>query len=189
MRKANASPVTMLLSNLFQGDTVRLEPHLGFAGTACVRLDFKGLELQVKPSLMILRDGKFQDILISQLSMPVSGEFTFSLKEISRRDGQITYRAVMARNVFAVTTGPSSWAYEFSLPEHKKGHTMTTFGSHFNQVAAPIDLNKSIETWALYASESIPKADYLQGESRSLVELVMRSEWGLVLKLSVDRSR
>src|SRR5437868_7112334 len=82
-KKAEQFAVRVVPSQLFQGDTERLAPHLDLDSTVCVKVEFRGKELPFKLQFVVWHNGKVervQEAHISSLSGPT--EITFSLKQV-----------------------------------------------------------------------------------------------------------
>src|SRR5439155_14299656 len=84
-KSPDPSVIRVTPCSLFQGDTQRIAPHLGFMGTACIKVDFQGKELPIKLEYVAWHNGKVQKTHpTSDQSLYGPAEITFSIKEVEQ---------------------------------------------------------------------------------------------------------
>lgn len=161
-------------SQLFTGDMLRLEPHLGLTGHGCVKMTFdESKDLDVK--VHVWTTGKKSEPVIGASASPVkAGEVSISVREEVNRDGKMMYKLIVA------SPGGTfrSWA---DIPAEIRG---TGSMSLPNEIA--IKDGAALPVWALIGS----KSGVLGFNSTENIEQVAkRVDWAMVLSISLKKAK
>ena len=158
---------TITPSSLFQGDTKRLEPHLGLT-TGCVKVKYKGNKKGISCKYEIWQKGKLIDepgIIMNVIDGKYDGEVSISLKErlldnlewaptmvmktvILDKSGWISSTKFIDRFDKSYNHGPISLPEEIKLKDNEEAAVWGYFGGDYEHKNKIEDMAKTAD-WAL----------------------------------------
>lgn len=179
-----ADEVEVTPVELFRGDTERIAPHLGFAGWAAVKVDFKGGKLPIHLQVIVRHKGKVvrtQDLHSTKLDKPT--EITFTLKEVPNPSADALVRAEAplkaGETAFLATVdggmGTSNSWFKRVLKNEDVGMSVSRVASQ----SAKLKRGEDLDIWAFYSDKGI--INMAKGES--FEEVAERVEWSMLLRL------
>lgn len=164
-------------SQLFQGDTIRLKPHIDMI-TGCVDVNYQGNKENIRLKYEIWEEGNLKEnknILSNSIqNNKFSGEISISLKDITMYDMQLSESMKMT-TVIRTESGHSSSSASINRFNKEYGHSPQNLQ---NEINAKED--EEIIIWGLAAGDTLPSG----GED--IKNSVKKSKWGLIVKLYFD---
>lgn len=159
-------------SNLFQGDTERLKPHLGIIG-GLVKVSISGSNKSIFTRYEIWENGELKSSHAS-FSTPVknnfNGEVSVSLKDdIENND--------LFRVTIVISHANGYGASEFTIPKFSRD---LSFGPNELRKAIDIKEGEEVAVWSLLAQSK--GRSFFCGD---IEESAKKADWAFVLKVSV----
>jgi len=166
-------------SSLFEGDTKKLEPHLGWS-TGAVKVKYQGDKKILNVSCETWEKGKLVQTFGS-LGAGIEGSFDGEVSVSLKDDDGAGQNRYLATIVVSDKQGYSS--SKVYVPKFNESATSSTATSP-KPLSAPIEVSDEQTTavWGLMAGEgtNISRSD------ESIEAMAQRVEWAFVLKLSFE---
>lgn len=159
-------------SSLFEGDTKKLEPHLGLI-SGCVKVKYSGPKKYINTAYEIWEYGKMKkssDPLSTSIEKNYDGEVSVSLLNESTDDIKQVYRLTVAAN----SASSSGIVPEIVFPDGGRSPR------NINKVIEISD-DKEIAVWGYV----VQKDGSYQNEE-SIEESARKASWAFVLKISIN---
>jgi len=169
--------VKVIPSKLFQGDAVRLEPHMDMI-TGCVNVNYKGNKENIGLKYEIWKEGTLEvseNILSSSNeNNGFDGEVSISLKGVDNSDVELS-KSMELTTVIRTESGYSSSSIPIKRFNKEYGHSRQNLQ---NEIIKSEDENITI--WGLVAG------DTLSTGGEDIENTVKKAKWGLIIKLYFD---
>lgn len=159
-------------SNLFVGETKRLEPHLGLT-TGAVDIEYNGDKKGFKVTIEIWENGEViesQDGFTSMIEKGFKGQFSISLKQLLLDDLE------KQENMEMITVIRDESGYSSSKRYIKGFDNISGWSPVELQETINIEDDESIAVWGLIGGDSIHYID--------IIEAAKYADWALVAKIS-----
>ena len=163
-------------SSLFEGDTKKLEPHLGLI-SGCVKLKYSGPKKYINTAYEIWEDGKLKkssDLLSTSIDNSYDGEISVSLKNESTDDIKQVYRLTVADTVAGNCGSSSEIVPEIVFPDGGRSPR------NINKVIEISD-DKEIAVWGY-----VVQKDTVILNEESIEESAKKASWAFVFKISMS---
>lgn len=171
-----SNSVKVTPSELFQGDTIRLKPHMNMI-SGCVQAKYRGSKENMGLKYEIWEEGRLEierDILSSPIEEnEFDGEISISIKNISPSSS--ISNSMEMTTVIRTEEGYSSISGPIEKFNQEYGHSPQELQSEIS-----VGEDEEIVIWGLVAG------DKLSSGGEDIQDSVEGSKWGLVVKLKFE---
>lgn len=173
--EVNSKSVKVIPSDLFQGDTVRLEPHMNMV-TGCVDVEYQGDKENIMLKYEIWEEGTLKmesDTLSTSIKEnEFNGEISISLKDIN----DYMESSELMELTAAIRTDSGYFSNSIPIDRYSKEYANSPSNLE-KEINATED--EEISIWGLIAGDTLSVGEDIE-------KSVKESKWGLIVKLYFD---
>lgn len=162
-------------SQLFQGDTKKLEPHLGWTAGA-VKIKYGGSKEYLKISYEIWENGALKQrsgAMATSIDSMFDGEVSVSLKEL-QPEGQ-----TQKYNVNLVISEPNGYSRAAFTIDKFDGNLIRGLSPMTWPKTEVVDADKEVAVWGLMAANKFRTGNSIEEQAKNV-------DWAFVVKISIQ---